>query len=53
VNWTVPGGYYTIVVYAENPTDKRYTIIRSGGAFGDYSHYHEPHTYGITAGSMY
>lgn len=53
INWTEPGGHYTIGLYGENLTNTRYAIIRSGGAFGDYRQYNEPRTYGVRVSFTY
>ena len=50
LNWTDSSGQYTLGVYAENLGNKRYTIIRSGGVFGDFKQFNEPRTYGVRAG---
>lgn len=50
IGWTDAEGHLTIGAYVENLTGKRYTIINSGGAFGDYSQFNEPRTYGLRIG---
>lgn len=50
INWTDPSDHYTIGLYGENLSNTRFTMIRSGGAFGDYRQYSDPRSYGVRAG---
>jgi iron complex outermembrane receptor protein len=48
--WTDPSGHYRVGAFVNNLTDKRYRLTYSGGAFGDYSTWASPRTYGVRVG---
>jgi iron complex outermembrane recepter protein len=51
--YTDATGHYYVGVFGKNLTNKLYRISYNGGAFGDYSTYGEPRTYGVKVGFKY
>ncbi|MFC3172797.1 TonB-dependent receptor [Novosphingobium bradum] len=45
--WTDPADHVTVTGWVRNLTNKRYLITWSAQAFGTYSQYSEPRTYGV------
>lgn len=50
MTWTDPSERYRVMLYLNNVTDKRYKITYNGGAFGDYSSWGQPRTWGVKVG---
>lgn len=46
-NWTDPNGNFTVGIYGENLSNKRYLLDYSGSALGDTSQFAWPRTYGV------
>lgn len=52
-SWTDPTDRWTVGIFAENLTNKRYKIVANGSAFGDYDIYNEPRTVGVRLSFRY
>ena len=46
LSWTDASKHYTLTAYLNNFTDKRFKLVTSGGAFGDYRQFSQPRTIG-------
>jgi iron complex outermembrane receptor protein len=46
--WTAPGDHITFTAWGKNLADDRYRLTYSGNAFGTYTMYAEPRTWGAT-----
>lgn len=50
INWTDASDHMSLGVFGNNLTNQTYRLTYSGGAFGDYSSWAAPITYGVRAG---